>query len=336
MLYQNGYITYAGNECFNSCLANYFQFCNIPVREYEIFFFGQGYRAFYEHEGSSFIIGTNMGESTFSFLDKVNVVEEHKNIDDRNLAEQKLIDCINGDRLMTIVVMSNRLSYDEIFVNAGEMVHYINVVGYDDSNKKVRVSDGYVPATKGGVTFEGWLDLEEVLKAWEPCDFEYYVFNMKDNPIAHEEIQRVSRLHMKDFLTEHYFTDSICKRTIYQDLWERLFEETEPVFDSDPESDLISDVMYNINYNLKLYGFMMLRYYIYDLLKYNNVGEQIVSDFDGIIGEWIKICLSLVKISFSKSKNKFIKLQAKIFDLLDREREILLVIRENVDSCLQG
>ncbi len=327
MLYENGYYTQSGNQCFNSCLANYFKYNNIEIYEYDIFFIGKGYSALAQIDNKDYIIGINIAKSTEIFLNECNILYTCEKIATRSKAKEVLKDCVIHNKLLSLNVLSNRLSYNDIFINAGDMGHIINIIGYDPLCEKVYVSDCYVPTTKEGVIFEGWLNLEDIMDAWELTGFEYYVFDLLASYVNIDEIKNKCNDNIKNFFDE-YFIDYTFKRTLWQELWDKLLKQVDTIIYDISQNEDISRIMYAINYNLKVNGFLMLRYYILDVLKYNYFNIDLAEKFYFIIEKWKYICIAFVKISFTKSVVKYETLKKQIRDVLEQERKMLLYMCE--------
>jgi hypothetical protein len=312
---RQNYTTEIGIECLNSCIANYFSFCGLGIKNYDIYFSGDGFNITYESKNDLPVLRSNMFNANFLFLNKYNIEYDYTN--------EKVIDPIEflynnikSENLLSIMVNVSLLNYDAYFSSVYHNVpHFVNVIGIDDLKNKIYISDGYIPSMVP-TKYEGWVDIETILKSW----------NMADNYYLKLNVQKISRA---TFDKTHTYSSLCTSIKRYNNITEsncrisgakavfRFFYYFKTAFEN-PSCDLMQLSLY-INYHLKTGGFLINKKFTLELLKCEDVPTNLIERYSLLVDRWNYVFKQIVKVGVTKEKNHINALDEKIKELYDYE-----------------
>lgn len=180
MIYERNYVTHQGNECFMTCLQNYFKYFNYDVDETDIVFAENGFNAKFRNEDNhgnkTLGIFTDCFNSSFDFLNYYKIkYSDYKDLEDVE-ARKFLVDCIQNEIPITIKMKPSCLKYNKIYEFAVNGAHYINIIGI--RNEELFISDGSVP-TFPTTTYHNWVNSEIIYRGWKEREKRFFVFDWK-------------------------------------------------------------------------------------------------------------------------------------------------------------
>ncbi len=322
MIYEKSYNTVQSFDCINACVLNYLQYYNKPILGSDIFFVGGGFAISYE-KNQKLYIGSKVYKTNFVFLDKMNIKYERDNSQDGNSALKLIEHCIKNEKCICIRVASEVLEHSPVFKQTEGSSHYINIIGKNEINSRFYISDGYVPTYNPSI-FEGWADCKEIMEAWNRMDYEYIVFDIDNIKIDISNIQRMAHKNLKLNLINYlYPNDTNCNCKLFGEYAVKiLFQDIQAMF----ESRDISNIIMDINYQLKIFGFLTSKKFILEKIRKTFMDSGLCMDYDEIINRWNKLCLLLVKAGLSKDKARYNFVLVKTHELIHDERDILLKV----------
>lgn len=301
MLYQKKYRTIAGIDCFNACLTSYYRYHGFKINEYDLYYIGEGYNEEYKMLPEGPHIFYSIFCSGHNFLRESGEKTVHDFFTDSTLAKDMLINNVLHEKNISIVVRSDYLKYSRTFNAAGNIGHLLNVIGFNSENNKILISDCYVPDVKTSSSFEGWLNFEDILIAWEGMRYEYYIFY----PTAASEIlcKNIDYYLLKYVKSYNYLK--------LEEFWTLSFEFLDDVFFSG-DCVVIKDILYKLNYQLRVFGFLSDKIYFLQMLKHKFDNDPIIEKYQNIVSQWNILCLKLVKLSLTANLSLYDKIKNEI------------------------
>ncbi len=316
---RQNYTTEIGYECLNCCIYNYLFNEQLNIHKSEIFFYGEGFNVFYNTLEDFPAVSSLMYESNFTFLKKAGIHFSVGYLKNSESAVEFLSKCIKEEILISIKVESNNLMYDSIFAKSNAAPHFINPLGINIASQKIFISDGYIPNIVPTV-YQGWVDLEQVIRAWAAKDY-YYVCINPTNELSLKK-PSIERGAEKEFIKGiRRYLDSSHEGTIGYTVLFKLLCELESYLKE--ENQLFNQFALKINYQLKVYGFLTIKKYISDFLKLKKLPSSFCAKYDEIIEKWYYIDKYLIKVGITKSHLHMTSLIEKIQKLSYEENAVL-------------
>lgn len=320
MICYKEYHTIQGYECLSACITNYFNYLGLLVSGSDIFFGGDGFLITYQkNEKAS--IGAKLYESNFMFLKNLNIPFQHTKLGESKDVIKFLRKSIEDQQLIAIKVSSECLEHNRVFKQTEGSPHYVNILGYDDINNKVFISDGYVP-TFNPTVFEGWVDTNGIIEAWKRMDYEYVKLDLADIKISTDEIHRIAITNMKGGI-QQYLNPSkqrLSSEFFGKEAITKLFEDILLMFEMLID---LKSVALDINYQLKIYGFITSKRLILQKLEELKMNTYYLQQYSKIIDKWNQICMLLVKAGISKSKKSLELTLEKVKESVQEEENLL-------------
>ena len=240
-------------ECLNSCIVNAINYFGITLSSSDIFFLGNGLQIKYDNSDTP-NIGAYLYESNFDFLDRYNYKYKHSysnSFDSKRLIDDVLL----KKKIISIKVSSTFLTYNRVFSQTSDSSHFVNIIGQDENN--YYIVDGYVPTLVPSV-FEGYVSKEEILRAWSAKNYEYvYIEEYKDISNVKDEANKCFFDSIDYYIYESKSTGIYSFLSMVDDIKKYI---QEPNF---------RQIMLDINYKIKIYGYLTSKYYILEKIKEN-------------------------------------------------------------------
>lgn len=317
MIYKKNYSTNKGIDCLNGCIVSYLRFEDIEIEEYDLFFMGKGYSFNYYGIDNEKNFHFNPGNYEKNFLEKCFRSYRYYEKPSYKSAKSILLKHIEEESKITLNVKAKYLTYSPIFKNAGEGHHFINVIGYNKT--EFFVSDTYVPVNKPGTIYHGWVKQDEILRAWSGSDFGYYIF--------YSPSELVIKNYFNTDIYRQFLRDYYCNRSQslqIENSWNEIFADLDSFFEKDTLSCTdLQKVLYNINFELRVSGYMSLKYYIQKMLIDRCPNTNISEEYNKIVYQWNLICFRFVKLSFAMSHENYNRLKQDIYKLLKKEGVVI-------------
>ncbi len=203
-----------------------------------------------------------------------------------------------------------KLTYDRVFRQAEHASHFVNVTGM--TQEVFYICDGYVP-TKIASTFMGEVSCDELTTAWKEMEFEYIMFDSipEMDEVAFqrevmEELKNSIRIYRQGGKDSNYCygKDAIIE----------LFRELDY---------LNCDRVFEVNYQLKIFGFLSLKHIVCEILKKFPGSDEVLDEYYRILSEWDKICTLMIKIGLSGRKEQYAKLMERMYRCVESEDQVL-------------
>lgn len=318
MLYKKEHIVLQGHECLSSCLSNYLYNDGIQVTGNDILITGNAYMV--EYDRTKFIIRTNIYEANFYFMDKYSIRYILGKCSNEREAKEFLGKSVKSEERIIIKVSAEYLNYNRVFRQADHSTHYINVIGIRE--RELFICDGYVP-TKVSSVFDGWTDEESVMEAWKSMGFEYVILenvNKVNRDLIISDIRKMLRIGILDYLEGGVKDDKF----IGENAIVTLFSDIKTMF----EHQDMKGIMIDLNYQLKIFGFISVKIMLGEVLKEMEVNEEILLKYQLVIDHWNRIITLLLKSGFSKKEEKFEKAYHSSMQCISQERDVLSEIMD--------
>lgn len=306
-----------GYECLSASLGNCLNRINKQITGNSIVLLGDGVRIYYDPNKK--IIGSDMYNSNFRFLDNMSIDYSIDRFDSAETASNNLLLSIEDNKKPIIKLEAGLLDYNRVFKQAGESVHCVNVCEIKDD--QIYISDGYVPQ-KEPTTFEGWVSKTMLMEAWGKTGYETLLINNPDVVKNYDFTNDIKKEFIRS-LSEYLSGENDTKKFYGKDAVEQLF------------SDLIGSIeeisieqIITINYQLKIYGFISLKWILYDIMR--DIGSSFCEEYRNHITGWNTICSLLLKYALGKRYNKMNSLYENVKECNNQESELLKkIIIEN-------
>lgn len=312
MIYEKEYQTLQSYECLNACLVGYLNYLGLKIKGFDLFFGGDGCDiSFYEDNGLH--IGAPIYEANFNFLDKWGIPYEHKRGLEPEEAMVRLRSAVESEECISIRVTSELLKHSPVFRQTSGAPHYLNILGLDEERKMVYISDGYVPAYHPEI-YEGWVELDDIFTGWQSMRFDYIIISKVEwnkreiTEYSAESFRKSIQLYLKPGL-KNYGISSVIEMLLAV---ENIYEDCN-----------IRMVAFDMNYQLKTYGFLTVKKFIYECLQYQKKEMKTLLQYEMLLERWNRFCLFLMKAGVSGNLNEFIKLKNSALELTKMEQEIL-------------
>lgn len=211
----------------------------------------------------------------------------------------------NENMLICIKVSSTFLTYNRVFKQAENSSHFIIVEKIKDD--KFKIIDGFVP-TLIPSTFEGEVNVEEILNAWEGKNFEYIVIK----EYKKEKNYKLEAINKFYFMKNQYIIKDE-KTGVYS--FFTLIKDLENYILKNDFKQLILD----LNYIIKIYGFLTSKYYILEKIEDKNK----YANYKLIIDKYNMISFSLVKLGITKNATLYNQIRTNVQTLIEQEINVL-------------
>lgn len=324
MLCEKGYKTILGYECLNACLSGYLYNRGIKIDSSDIFFLGDGFLIEYDKKNK--LLKANVHHSNYSFLKKYDISYTMGIHDTQNEASCFLEKCILKENQIIIRVTSNALKYNRIYNQSTGSPHCINILGR--TKDSFFISDGYVPMYNPAA-YSGWVPKDEIFEAWKKEEYFYIILSDDFRALAREDIISAAKVKIWEGI-EKYLScvpalpvsnDNVYGVNGLICFLDDLTERAEATND-------FRKLMLDINYDLKLYGFISYRQMLYnELCKIYNE-HHMINEYKTIVEKWKSWSLLLVKTGVSNRKDNLQSFISETKEIVKRENYILKTIQD--------
>ena len=297
-----------GHECLSACIGNILNIYFEEITGNEIIIGGKGFDVFYEK--TSNVVSTTMYEANFSFLDYYQVPYIHDKAGDKRLAKDILDRSLIDRKHIIIKVDASCLNYNRVFGQTSDAPHFFNIVG--KSYDAYQICDGYVPTRKADV-FMGDLDENILYKAWGNKQFEYII--LEEIPKKFENIESDIMHGFLEAMRKYCKGGGVGDKYFGKDAVWNAFLNFRDIF--------TKEAAYELNYQLRIYGFMAIKEMTLDYIRKKCDLIQFVSEYEGVIAEWDKILMFFMKVVFSQKIENYDSFLEKIKNCMEKEDDIL-------------
>ena len=314
----NIYRLVQGYECLSACLGYYMSAYYPEITGSDICIYGGALSVSYNRD--THIISTPIYEANYIFLKESGISYVHDCLC-KGYIEGFVTSCIRAEKKLIIKVCTGQLTYNRVFKQAEHSTHFVTIVG--ETINEYHVVDCYVPTRRPSI-FDGLVDKKEVISAWQGKNYEYII--LEDMELEYDNVcEKVKKsiieslqLYLKSEISSEEMTGEKAVRTLFNYLGEKV---------KDPD---LQKIMLDINYQLKIYGFISSKAMLVQTLKKYANCYFICKQYEEVIASWNNICVLLVKLGITKKWEQYEKIQEKVIQTLDRERKLVLEILEKL------
>lgn len=303
-----------GFDCLSACITYAENSLGNDIDEYNVFFlFGERFVFLLEEEDGCSLCSNShrLMENGTEFFEI-----DGENFDPSTMKPEEYIEkCVNDGKFLAVSLRTRFLKYRNIFMNNGMAKHYLCILKYCADKRQVYVYDAYVP-NENNTPFEGWLDIDEILPAWESTDYRHLLWTE-------------AKLHIEGMDEVVY---KAVKKTIanYLQPEKNLLCGEEAVYKWLSRLGEHDDIDYLL-FQVKINGFLTIKYYLLDYFD-NKLGmHDLAAEYKNTIDKWGQICLLLFRMKLKKQVDKLEKVRTLSEELLKEERIILEKINNNIE-----
>ena len=311
MIFEKKYMPVLSHECLNASVVGYLEYYGLRILPSDIFFSGGGLDYEISDEKDVPVISTDMYGSNFRFLNKYGIGYK-KDKCTANDAEEFLKQCVRDEIAVSVPVRSDLLKHSRVFSQTENSTHYLNIVGQKGND--FIIADGYVPEQKADV-FIGSMDSQSLLNAWRERGYAYLI--IEEPPTISNDI------HSDTVICRNKSLDKILGLKMDIPVFRDMVDKFKNYFDS----DCTASVAENMNYRLKIYGWISSKYYLYESLAADGTDHEILRQYGEIIDRWKLNCLLLLKAGYSRKINQLERVGQKLVNDCLAEHEILKKVR---------
>ncbi len=324
MICDDGYVTLQSYECLNACITNYLNQHSIPIKTSDVFLEGDDLDVVYTRKGGTWDISVGIYKSNFDFLRKADIFYEHGFFDLMQDGKSFLFDRISQNLCLSIRAVSDCLTYNPVFSQTEGAPHFINLIGMDDKGEQVCISDGDLPTFKPSL-FQDWVDLNMIMDAWYGMRGEYIILHPKKDDVhlntikksGTDKLYRLIRDYLEGGCNKALFRKVATGRQAILTLFDDLQEYSQRM-----KND-IGRVALDMNYQLRINGFLISKRYISHKIQDLNLDAGIVNPYSDLVNRWSAALLHLIKAGKSKRTEDFTKLNEKVKTLCQEEDNLL-------------
>lgn len=313
MILNNEYRLIQGYECFSACIGNVLGYINHDISGNEIIILGDGMKVIYDSNKK--IISSEMYASNLRFLNKFRISYVRDVCDSPLVAESFLCEMLDRSSKLILKTKAQLLTYNRVFSQAGNSAHYINVLGYNEDN--LYICDGYVPTMRAS-NFSGWVSKEELLEAWKGVGYEYLILQDVDI-VRSKNIRQCLKAKVLKGINDYITGENDNNLYFGQAAVLKLFEDIKEKGTDNNREDILE-----INYQLKIYGFLSLKNILKEVLVKDN--SMYTDEYEKAIREWNSICIMLVKCAIENKDNLYDLLFKRVKQCVKEEEQLLKLI----------
>ncbi len=295
-----------GFDCLSACITYAENKLGNDIDEYKVFFlFGERF-VFLLEESDGCSLCSNSHRLMENGIESYGI--DGGNFDANEMKPEEYIEkCLSEGKFIAVSLRTSFLKYRSIFMNNGMAKHYLCILKYDSGKRKAYVYDAYIP-NENNSPFEGWLDIDEILPAWESTKYRHLLWTK-------------SELHVKD-LDEIVY--KAVKKTIidYLQPEKNLICGEEAVYQWLGRLGEHDDIDYLL-FQVKINGFLTIKYYLLDYFDLELGMRETAVEYKKIIDKWGQICLLLFRMKLKKQVEKLQKVKRLSEALLQEERILL-------------
>lgn len=207
---------------------------------------------------------------------------------------------------------STLLKYRSIYSHNMGVLHYVCLTGYNSETNKAYIKDWFVP-NDDNEPFEGWVDFSELKEAWNATGNLHFLMNeaLFVGDRITNDIRQVVLVTIENYLNPEKAGES-CWGIEAADNWIKRLS---------PEEDWDRALT-----DLRVKGFLTLKIYMWKFFTDNLKDCVAVDNYRRIIEEWDKLCMMIVYMKMRRKASALDEFKKVALELLDREKEILTEI----------
>ena len=300
-------------ECLNSCITGYSNYNGFNVCCDDVFFIGDGFDISIIKKDIP-TIGARLYESNFDFMDNVGIKYVIDKFACREEAESFLDNAVKEEKTLSIKVSSELLEHSRVFRQTENSPHYLNIIGMSES--KLYIADGYVP-TSDPTSYDGLVDKNAIIEAWQKMEFRYILTDYDNVSKSLTCVKEIANKKLIKQLSD-YIANDVEKMVIGE-----LLNYLENCIKCNKDNKLVKDTFIKVNYQLKIYGYITSKRYIYEKIARDWCDNELVNRYKQIIDRWNKVCILLLKAGYGNSLKQLLLTKENILNLIEEEMSIL-------------
>lgn len=307
----------ASYECMNACIVNHMRQAGLNISGSDIYFAGAGYPITYR-KGSLTRISSEGYEANFRFLNDYHITYQFGRVAPE---KETLLTCLSKPYTVTIRMVSDFLTYDRVFSQTSGASHFINILEYDKEKAQFFIVDGDVPSAKIG-SFSGWIDEEDILTGWRIKQGELLQLDISKDSLMTDLCRKVrdrANQNVKEGV-KAYLTgkrNSFWKGATGEQAILCMIKQLGKYVKKRDFNMLAHDA----NFRLRVDGFLGMKNFL--LEKLTEQESPLCADYEGVIQDWSKWCMLLLKCGMLNSKENFARVYERLEEVTAREREVL-------------
>lgn len=289
-----------GRHCLYSSLMNIFNFYGYDLKESEIFLLFDGFDIRYYFD-KNVIVTTlydeQMNRITPRITDGTRVVSFSNKEDSVN----EILCGINSNNPILLRIPNKFLKYNSAYKNSENFDHHIVIYGYDLEKMNAYIADSYMLTGNGTVSmYCGPTSLSDIYYGINA----YVIFDLRNKPVWNRD--NVSNVFANQL--QIFIEDDSCYNGYY-----RGFFSVKKYIENLVTLKLSSDVSFENQclsaiFDLKFGCIYHVLDYMIELIQICGINRDnrsdIIDALKGIKSEWGKFFVYLLKIAYSRRKDK--------------------------------
>lgn len=312
-------------ECMNACILNHVSSVEMKINGSDIFFAGEGYPISYK-KGSLTEIKSDAYNANFRFLKKYGFMYSFHKVDPTIDSIKRML---QKSYTITIHMMSDFLTYDRVFLQSSGASHFINVLDYDQKQKKLFIVDGSVPTMEKS-SFSGWVDEKDIMRGWQVMQGEVLNVDLKHNLLntgllqgirndanAHVLVAIKKYLDGKSSILSSYVTGEQAICFLMEQLRKKVKKKN------------FRELIQEVNFRLRVDGYIGAKKFMAE--KFFEQEFRLAMEYSKIVDDWSRWCMLLLKSGIGASEKNIILVQSRMQELVERERKVFeIYIQDNL------
>lgn len=302
-----------GYDCLSICFTYAENLLNNSIDDYQVYF-SFGIRKVGYKEGK---LNSNSHGNILDNLNLYGIERKTKDVFEKTETPEEYIKRIcEQKKCLILCANTKRLSYRNIFVHNASANHYMCVKDFDENAQKIYIYDGSVTADEED-PFEGWIEWQEVLPAWEDTGFDHFIWDK-----SHMDREKIADNVRDSFIgtLNHYLNSESKDGFVRGEEAIRTWVKT--ISDQDDMDQLL--------HQLKVVGVITIKQYILLYLEHEMEDSIWVEQYRGIVEGWRKLCMLLFFMKLRKRYDALAKFKNEAEALLNEENRILQEVCKNI------
>lgn len=304
-------------ECMNACIVNHMRQAGVNISGSDIYFAGEGYPITYR-KGSLTRISSEGYDANFRFLNEYGITYRFGRV---LPTKEKLLNYLSEPYTVTIRMVSDFLTYDKVFSQTLGASHFINILEYSEEKGQFFIVDGDVPSAKTGC-FSGWIDEADILAGWKEkkgellqlsflSDLSKADFSKKIQKRAGQNVKQGIKAYLSG--RKNFFWKEATGEQAIICMAQQLGRYA--------GTGDFNMLVHDANFRLRVDGFLGMKNFLLEKLLEQE--SSLCAEYEGVIQDWSKWCMLLLKCGILNSEENFYKVYERLEELVIRERRIL-------------
>lgn len=312
-----------GVACYYSSFINVAKFHNENMMGEDYLFLSEEGMALQTniddiHSLKDVVISNNLNKLIKTFLEKYSIKNEYNQFSEFPLFLEYIFNEVHKSNPIIIMTNSDLLSHDQSYNYNKRRTHILVVHGFDVKMGILHFIDYFIPTFPAKI-YNGCMSINALKSTALINDNLYYAFyfdipKLKKNNFSYSTTDYIHDLKK---CVDIYMSELSKMRGI-----SFLVNNAMERFGENDIKNHLQEVVYNIMYN----SIIPCRTILKNICN-NNDWLDSRDKFDKIISEWYSISLALIKCGIVPKDIKFEKISEKINTLIDREKEVMSVLR---------